>query len=218
MKKPATPKRNLKRILIWVLVALVLIGTAFAALVVYESSQLVAKKPAIYLYPENDSFISVELNINGQMTQDVPAYKEGWNVFVTKEGIIDGKYDYLFYEARLNKLELSESGWVVKYGDLEPWFDEYLSKLGLNEKEKSQFKDYWLKELPKSNYYEIKLLEDRFLKENMNLIVSPQPDTVIRLNFYFRPLKEKLVLQEPVIVTPEREGFTVVEWGGILGK
>jgi hypothetical protein len=199
----------------------VLIGTAFAALVVYESQQegrLVVKKPAIYLYPEEDSFVSVQLDINGKLIKDVPEYRGVWNVFVTKEGIIDGKYDYLFYEAELNKLELSKNGWIVKYEDLEPWFDENLPKLGLNEKEKLQFKEYWLKELSKSNYYEIKLLEDEFLKENMGIIVSPKPDTVIRLNFYFKPLKEKILLQEPLIVTPERIGFTVVEWGGILGK
>jgi hypothetical protein len=221
MKKSVAPKRNLNRILIWALVALVLVGTAFAAIVVYESQQedhMVVKKPAIYLYPKEDAFVKVQLDINGKLIHAIPEYGDGWNVFATKEGIIDGKYDYLFYEAQLNKLELSKSGWIVKYEDLEDWFDEYLSKMGLNEKEKSQFKEYWLKELPKSNYYEIKLLDDHFLKENMDLIISPKPDTVIRLNFYFKPLEEKIVLQEPSIVTPERVGFTVVEWGGILGK
>ena len=122
----------------------------------------------------------------------------------------------MFYEAQLNKIDLPEEGWVVKSEDLNKWLDINLIKLGLNDKEKNQFKKYWLNELPKTNYYEIKLFEDKFLKENMNLIVSPQPDTIIRLNFYFKPLKEKLNIQEPNIVTPERKGFTVVEWGGVL--
>jgi len=46
--------------------------------------------------------------------------------------------------------------------------------LGLNKKELNQFKEYWLKELPKSNCYEIKILGQPFLEKNMKLIVSPR--------------------------------------------
>jgi len=199
----------------WVLIILAILGVSAVAFVAYESTQTF-KKPAIYLYPTTDSFVNVKLDVNGKIINEIPKYENGWNVFVTKDGLIDNKYDYLFYEAQLNKIDLPEEGWVVKSEDLNKWLDINLIKLGLNDKEKNQFKKYWLNELPKTNYYEIKLFEDKFLKENMNLIVSPQPDTIIRLNFYFKPLKEKLNIQEPNIVTPERKGFTVVEWGGVL--
>ena len=198
----------------WILIVLAIIALIFVAIVVTEGTTV--KKPAIYLYPETDSQIQVTLDINGRITEDIPEYNDGWDVFVTKEGLIDNKYDYLFYEAQLNKIELPSDGWVVKYDDLESWFDVNLEKLGLNEKEKSQFEEYWLERLPKSDYYEIKLFEDSFLKENMNIIISPQPDTLIRLNFNFRPLKEKIEISEPTIITPERTGFTAVEWGGRL--
>ena len=184
---------------------------------VYTDYPPMVKKPAVYLYPQENSFIVVKVDINGEFTKTEPEYGNGWSVFATKEGIIDGKYDYLFWEADLNNLELPNKGWVVKYEDLENWFDTNLLKLGLNEKEKRQFEEYWLDRLPKSNYYEIKLLSDEFMKQNMDLLVSPEPDTIIRLNFNFRPLSEKTDLTEPVIETPERKGFTVVEWGGILG-
>ncbi|MCD4704933.1 hypothetical protein K8R66_02550 [bacterium] len=91
-----------------------------------------------------------------------------------------------------------------------------MSLLGLNQKESIQFKKYWLKELEEANYYEIKILEKLFLDENMNLIITPKPDTLIRLNFYFKPHSEKIELNEPTIETPKRNGFTVVEWGGLL--
>ncbi len=203
----------------WILISLAILVSFFVAFVVYESfqaSHMVIKKPAIYLYPLEDSLIKVQLNINGKIINDIPAYENGWTVFVTKEGLIDNRYDYLFYEAELNQIKLPNDGWVVKSEELNNWLDTNLLKLGLNDKEKNQFKEYWLNELPKSNYYEIKLFEDKFLKENMDLIVSPQPDTTIRLNFYFKPLKEKSNIQEPKIVTPKRNGFTVVEWGGVL--
>jgi hypothetical protein len=173
------------------------------------------KKPAVYLYPEKDMNIKVKLEINGQTTLTEPLYNDGWNVNATPDGLIDNKYDYLFYEANLNKIELPEEGWIVEYKNLEKWFDEYLPKLGLNEKEKSQFKDYWQKNLKKANYYEIKLLDKKFLEENMKLVISPEPQTILRLNFYFKPLFEYKEIKNPAISKFERTGFTVVEWGGI---
>lgn len=70
------------------------------------------------------------------MIKDIPNYKNGWNVFVTKEGIIENKYDYLFYEAKLNKVDIPKKGWIVKYSELNQWFNINLEKLGLNKKEK----------------------------------------------------------------------------------
>jgi len=177
-----------------------------------------ARKPAIYLYPEEDSFVNIKLKVRGMITKDIPEYNDGWNVFVTKEGLIDKKYDYLFYEALLFKVKLSESGWVVKYENLNQWFKDNLEKLGLNEKEKNQFIEYWLKELPGANYYEIRLVDKKFLDENMALNISPKPDTEIRLLFSFKPLQKEVTLEEPEIVIPKRNGFTVVEWGGILER
>ncbi|HLD71945.1 MAG TPA: hypothetical protein VJA23_00010 [Candidatus Nanoarchaeia archaeon] len=206
----------MNKILIGILISVAVLILALGALVIYEASSVTIKKPAVYLYPLEDSVIKVQLEINGKLIQDIPEYNLGWNVFVTKEGIIENKYDYLFYEAKLKKIELPDQGWIIKYEDLDSWFELNLIKLGLNQKEKNQFKEYWLKELPESNYYEIKLLQESFLKENMNLIIFPQPDTLIRLNFYFKPIKEKIDILEPVITTPERTGFTVVEWGGMI--
>jgi hypothetical protein len=72
--------------------------------------------------------------------------------------------------------------------------------------------------LPEAKYYQIKLADKKFLDEYMGLDISPKPDTEIRLLFEFTPLSEKISINEPEIKTPERNGFTVVEWGGILKK
>ncbi len=180
---------------------------------------MTVKKPAVYLYPEKEIEAKVSLKINGEVIKSEPVYPaEGWKVKASPNGLIDGKYDYLFYENTLNKIDLPKEGWVVEYKNLNSWFDETLPNLGLNAKEKSQFKEYWLAELKPSNFYEIKLLSDEFLAENMKLQVSPQPKTVIRRNFYFKPLQEKIELPEPRIFTPERAGFTVLEWGGLVDE
>lgn len=204
----------MKKIIFWVLIILgVLLLSVFAIGLLTVNT---AKKPAVYLYPQEDMQVSVQVEINGRMTTNIPEYNDGWNVFATKEGLINNEYDYLFYEANLRKIVLPQEGWVVAYEDLENWFDHNLVSLGLNEREVFQFKEYWLPELNKYNYYEIKLLSNDFLEKNMKLIVTPEPDTLIRLNFYFKGHDKFLVLDTPTIITPKREGFVVVEWGGIL--
>jgi len=182
------------------------------------SHHTVVKKPAVYLYPENDMNVSVRVIVNGQLTLTEPLYGNGWNVSVNREGIIDGKYDYLFYEADLNKIELPEEGWVVAFDELEKWFDENLTAMGLNGKEVRQFKEYWLGDLEHANYYEIKILGNEFLEDNMRLDITPAPQTILRLNFHFKPQSVKTELRAPEIKKFERKGFTVVEWGGINDK
>ena len=191
---------------------------AFIAFILLSMTVVDMKKPAVYLYPKEDSMVRVKLEVKGIITKDIPAYKNGWNVFATKEGIIDNKYDYLFYEAILFGAKFPESGWIVRYGELKSWLEDNLIKLGLDEKEKNQFIDYWMESLPKADYYQIKLADKKFLDEYMRLDISPKPDTEIRLLFEFTPLSEKTVINEPEIAIPERNGFTVVEWGGILKK
>ena len=210
---PLPPKKKrlrliIKIILLWSM-ALLLASIVLASL-------NTARKPAIYLYPTEDMTVNVEVDVNGLFFNDIPDYDNGWKVFVTKDGIIEGQYDYLFYEAALLNSDLPEEGWVVEYSQLENWFDENLPKLGLNEKETKQFVEYWIEELPEANYYEIKLFDKKFVDENMTLNIVPKPDTITRLLFYFKGLDEVMILPKPTIITPERKGFTVIEWGGIL--
>ena len=209
--------KKIYKILLIVFGILIILGGIYAFVVpILKPEPQIVRKPAVYLYPVYDSEISVKLEVNGKIIENIPKYNDGWNVFATKEGLIDNKYDYLFYEAELNKVIIPKEGFVVSSSDLDSWFDKNLKEMGLNEKELSQFKEYWVPELNGSKYYVIKLLSDDFLSENMNLLVSPTPDTMIRLNFYFKGVDNIVKLEEPVITTPVRNGFTVVEWGGIL--
>lgn len=174
------------------------------------------KKPAIYLYPTATQKIKVTLDINGTITKTIPNYQNNWVITANPDGSLDNDLDYLFYEANLKKIEFPEESWVVNTKNINSWFTEYLPKFGLNQKETQQFKEYWLKELPKSEYLQISLLSTDFLNQNLKLNIEPKPDTVIRLNFIFKSLNQPIITNQPTIKTPLRPGFTVVEWGGIL--
>ena len=213
MSEPPSQKRKL---ILRVTFIGALITVLILALILWQLSVFEVGKPAVYLYPEKDLQASVKVSLNGRITQSIPEYGQGWKVYVRKGGLIDGKYDYLFYEAALNRLERPSKGWVVGYKDLARWFDEKLPALGLNNAEATELKAYWMNKLPESKYYKIGLLSPEFLKEDMDLVVEPKPDTEIRRIFYFKPLNVRQDIEEPIIPSQERIGFTVVEWGGVV--
>ena len=48
------------------------------------------------------------------------------------------------------------------------------------------------------------------------LIVSPKPDTSIRVFLDFEGLEKPIALPEQKLSAIPRTGFTVIEWGGLL--
>ena len=52
------------------------------------------------------------------------------------------------------------------------------------------------------------------IEENMPLIISPKPDTMIRVMMEWKGLDKYVEVQEQELTQVNREGFTVVEWGG----
>lgn len=181
-------------------------------------------KPAIYLYPSGKTQVNVKIAPKGPVTLTIPDYpKSGWNVTAYPSGKIespDGTFPYLYYEAQIpdNLLTKEKRGYVVEYKNLGSLFQTLLPKLGLNEKEKSEFSDYWLKTLPNSPYYFVGVVSTQTLDDVSPLNISPKPQTVIRVGLYFEPLDKKINVSEPKFLPVERRGFTAVEWGGLFKK
>lgn len=179
-------------------------------------------KPAIYLYPSKPTNVHVEVKPQGQFNLTVPTYSEnGWNVLAAPNGTItynNQTYPYLYYEAALPDTLLHEptTGYVVAYQDLGKFFASLLPSVGLNTNETFQFSDYWLKALPKSNYYQIGIVPQTTLNTLAPLFITPAPDSLLRLSLYFKPLDQKISIQAPTLSSFTRSGFTVVEWGGLF--
>ncbi len=158
----------------------------------------IVKKPAIYLYPPNKMSIDVTLQPKGKIIQSIPFYNNKWHISADNSGLIDNKYRYLFYEVALdNCLPLSEEGWSVQYNNLSRWFDKFLNKFGLNNKEATDFKTYWLKNLPVSNYYTIKIVQPEIVNDQLGLKIEPKPDNLLRVLLYFAPSDSTVSLKEP---------------------
>ena len=65
-----------------------------------------------------------------------------------------------------------------------------------------------------SNVMETRFATEEEINENMPLEINPKPDTIIRILMTYKGLDEPIDVEEQKLITPERNGFVVVEWGG----
>lgn len=179
-------------------------------------------KPAIYLYPEHPMDVHVVVEPKGYFTLTIPQYpKDGWRVFARPNGdiFIDNKvYPYLYYESQIDNqfVKKPQKGFVIEYDRLLKLYDEILPQLGLNENEAADFKEYWGRVLPKSPYYFVGIMERNDIDSIEPLTITPKPATILRVRLFFEPLKNWVAVTTPVLTAPQRSGFSVVEWGGLV--
>ncbi len=183
-----------------------------------DQDEPVDYKPIIYLYPETETVCSVKLDYNGTLTCTYPEYENGWDNFTAyPDGTLvfeDGRQYYaLFWEGISNAEYDFSQGFCVKGSETAEFLNEVLQKAGLNEKEADEFIIYWLPRM-QNNAYNLISFQTTAYTDNAKLTVTPEPDTVIRVFMAYKPLDEYAEIEPQTIETPQRNGFTVVEWGG----
>ena len=180
-------------------------------------------KPVIYLYPEQETKVNVQLTFNGTLISTYPTLPpEGWTVTAQPDGTLtdeEGRsYRYLFWEGVADVDWKQDSGFLVKAEDAREFLEESLTQLGLNELEQNDFITYWLPKLEKNGESFVTFAAEQYT-DNAILTVTPQPDSVLRVQMLIskvddsnRAAFQKLPEQE--LPRFEREGFVLVEWGG----
>jgi len=176
-------------------------------------------KPIIYLYPEQETEVTVKLKNPEKLTCTYPKYKNSWNVIAKPNGdLIDlntRRNLYALYWEGINTTKSNEEeGFVVKGEDTIAFLEEKLAILGLTEREANEFIMYWLPQMERNQYNFIRFETIEEINENMPLEIYPKPDSIIRVMMEWKPLAEEKKIETQGLVTPVREGFTVVEWGG----
>lgn len=174
-------------------------------------------KPVIYLYPEQEIEVSVQLDYDGELTCTYPAYEDGWSVTAQPDGTLTdeaGKqYSYLFWEGETDiECDMSR-GFVVKGSDTAEFLQEKLSYLGLTPREYNEFIVYWLPKMQDYPYNLIAFQQEAYT-DSAALTISPQPDSILRVFMAYQPLEQPVEIEEQALVPFAREGFAVVEWGG----
>lgn len=176
-------------------------------------------KPVIYLYPTVPTKISVK--VEALITKSEPLYNNGWEVLAYPDGKLDlaGKiYDYLFWEGTGQEYPIVNAGTVVKKEDIQGLLEKQLGELGLNDKEKADFLEFWLPKMPDKPYVRLTWLGNNEMNRLAPLSVSPAPETLIRIFLDFEGLNTPINITPQRLSSPDRYGFTLVEWGGLLRK
>ncbi|MDA3803084.1 MAG: hypothetical protein PF488_04325 [Patescibacteria group bacterium] len=180
-------------------------------------------KPVIYLYPEQEMNVRVFVEPDGGLSITEPEYNKenGWFVKAQPNGDLYNyengtNYDYLFWEGYGLNYKRGKEGFVVSREDMKDFLDDKLIKLGLIKKEADEFIEFWLPRMQEKEFYFITFMSKEDFDKIAPLNIIPKPDTVIRVFMDFEGLDEKIDVVEQEIITPDRKGFTVAEWGGAL--
>ena len=185
----------------------------------YYDNLTLMKKPIIYIYPQEETEVSVKVGYPENLTCTYPKYENGWDVIASPDGnlkdVKTGRNLYaLYWEGIRTKEGNIEDGFVVKGENVARFLEEKLEILGLNEREAEEFIVYWLPILEKNEYSFIRFYEKEEIDEMMPLEINPEPETLIRVLMGWKKLDKNIDIKEQKLEKVQRTGYTVVEWGG----
>ena len=182
-----------------------------------DFSEVADAKPVIYLYPEEEIEVSVKLGYDGELTCTYPAYEDGWHVTAQPDGTLTDEngqtYNYLYWEGLSYAPYDFSRGFCVEGEDTAAFLEEALADLGLTRREANEFIVYWLP-LMEANPYNLISFQSEAYTDRAALTVDPAPDTEIRVFMAWQGLEEAIGIEPQQLTAPERQGFTLVEWGG----
>ena len=196
---------------------LCLLATSLAGCVGDDPGPLTAK-PVIYLYPEEETQVSVTLDFDGELTSTYPAYGDGWTVDASPDGTLTDRsagrqYYCLFWEG-ISPTEYDFStGFCVAGENTAAFLEDALAQLGLTEREANEFIIYWLPRM-EHNPYNLISFQTEAYTDSAALTIDPAPDTLIRVFMAWQGLDRPVEVEPQSLTAPERTGFTAVEWGG----
>ena len=182
-----------------------------------EYEEALDAKPVIYLYPEEETEVTVTLEYAGKLTSTYPESNGTWNVTAKPDGTLTDtngqEYNYLYWEGVTDAEYDFSKGFCVKGEDTAAFLETALSELGLTRREANEFIVYWLP-LMEVNEYNVISFQGTNYEEHAKLTVEPMPDTTIRVFMAWYGTDEPIEIKPQNLTAPERTGFSVIEWGG----
>ncbi len=129
-------------------------------------------------------------------------------------------YPYLYWAGYVINKTYPEpqQGWVVAKAELSNFMNTTLDQIGFTAQEKKDMLEYWLPEMlsKESPYYRISFLDTAARNQYAPMKITPAPQNIYRLFLDYAPMQSNsLQLQPQQLKHVERNGFTVVEWGGL---
>lgn len=181
-------------------------------------------KPLILLYPQKDTLVDIQLNFQPWFSATFPEYntnKKWWSVLAHPDGtLIDYSSNQetygLFWEGLASDMEFDlTKGFVMKGSEVRDFLYAKLREMGLETKEYSDFIMYWYPKLQDYPYVQITFAGKDYTNKAI-LDITPKPDSLLRVFMIAKPLSEYQNIQPQTFEKFERNGFSVVEWGGTV--
>lgn len=191
--------------------------------------EIMVDKPVIYLYPEKESAIEVQVIPKGEFQFVYPLFneKDSWKVVADPEGniLVDGKNNrYLFWEAEQDFTSLGfndRSGYYFTRDNVVEQLGNICDQFGFNSIEKADLLTYWGPQLVKHPNCFIHFVFNEEAERFAKLKIDPKPDVVARFYLLVKPMTEEIPTFIPspqAIPKMDRSGFDVLEWGGVIVK
>ena len=183
-----------------------------------DPGQLCAK-PVIYLYPEEETEVTVTLDYAGELTCVYPAMDDtsSWTVTAAPDGTLTDAqgqtYNYLYWEGITPADYDFSSGFCVAGADTAAFLEDALAQLGLTRREANELIVYWLPRMESNPYNLIAFQQDAYTN-HAALSITPEPESLLRVFMAWKALDAPVDLPAQTLPHVDRSGFTVVEWGG----
>jgi hypothetical protein len=177
-------------------------------------------KPVIYLYPEHETEITVEMEIKGTEAFLYPAYDEKWKFTAHPNGDLDfgdNTYNYLFWEAKATKsapFDKNQDGFLVARDEVVSFLEDKLSEANLTSKEQADFITFWGPKMAQNELNFVHFIFNETCEQYANIDIQPAPKSVYRIYILFAPITEPFEVSPQKIQSANRDGFFVLEWGG----
>ena len=186
----------------------------------------IVDKPVIYMYSSKVLDVAIEFDFQGELKFTYPKYYNGWNVCVDQNKIVDYEtgrgYPYLFWEGEMEDLAYVQNGevfegFLIQTDSVISFLEDQLTNMGFNDRERTDFITFWSPRMIRSEFNLVQFLVDEDYADNIATIsICPEPDHMKRVYLLFTPLDKEpeFTIVSQAFDTLERDGFTVLEWGG----
>ncbi len=200
----------------------------FGSLICYSATQFIPQnmsEPILYLYSDSSIDVDISLHKSVEITAAIPAFETDssgstWRVKTLQDGMIEErssgrKHRRLFWEGESINFPPIQEGFVCSPETIRPTLDSLLTVQGLIKAERDDFITAWLPEMSEKPYVAFTFYDERVIECHAPLVVTPKPETIIRVMMGYKPIDSHITLEpQQIPTTKQRTGFTVVEWGG----
>lgn len=171
----------------------------------------------------------VEVEPNGDIRDLQPKYTkcsslphDEFGFEYSKQACEINKYPYIYWDGvQIAKpLPKKDVGFIVKNEEIEQFLGLKADEMGFLETEKSEFVRYWTKKIQDKNWKFVKIyfLQNEEVDDYLPIYVEPKPVNSNRVQIVISKAKKNEKIQAQKLIPFKRDGYTLVEWGGIISK